>query len=126
MTINRKGLSLRSESGLPYDIYLDDSGNLAIVEDAVAIGEHVRQRIMTFSGEWFLDKDAGVAWLSELLGKSYDGVLAESILKAEILNTDGVSEITSFSVRFDRETRGLISSGITIGTVYGEEAEASS
>lgn len=118
--VNRKGLSLKRDGSEPADIFLDDTGNLAIVEDAEAVGQHVRQRLMTYEGEWFLDIDAGVTWLTNVLGQGYDPVIAEALTKTEILETDGVDEIESFSVRFERETRGLKSYGISVKTEYDE------
>lgn len=49
-------------------------------------------------------------------------MLAESVLKAEILGTDGVTDISTFSVRFDRTTRGLIAYDIEVATEYDEGA----
>lgn len=103
------------------DLFLRADGNLAIVERAEAVGQHVRQRLKTFEGEWFLDTMVGVPWLDEVLGRSYDGALAEAVIKAEILDTDAVTEITSFSVRFDRRTRGLEAFAINITTSYDNE-----
>lgn len=116
--ISRIGLALQRDGDAPADLFLDETGNLAVVTDAEAVGQHVRQRLMTFEGEWFLDAKAGVQWLSEILGFNYDPTLAEALTKAEILNTDGVTGIDSFSVSFDRETRNLKSYNITVNTVY--------
>lgn len=102
------------------DLVLAADGQLAIVTGAHAIGQHVRQRLKTHSGEWFLDTTAGVPWLDEILGRQYDPALAETVTKAEILDTEGVTEITSFSVSFDQVTRNLIQSGIEVLTVYDE------
>lgn len=120
MTVNRKGLALKRDGNAPADIYLDDSGNLAIVTDAEAVGQHARQRLMTFEGEWFLDKDAGVTWLTEMLGVGYDPIIAEALTKTEILETDGVTDIDSFSIRFDSNLRHLKSYGISVKTEYDE------
>lgn len=103
------------------DIYLDASGNLAMVTDAEAVGQHARQRLQTFQGEWFLDTACGVPWLSQILGRNYDPALAEAVVKAELLNTDGVTEITSFSVSFDRASRGLFIRSVEVGTIYDQE-----
>src|SRR5690606_17790014 len=102
------------------DLYLAADGNLAVVTDAEAVGQHVRQRLQTFLGEWFLDTTAGVPWLDQILGKNYDPALAESVVKAEILATDGVEEILSFSVSFDRATRGLIIRSVEVRTMFDE------
>jgi len=123
--MNRVGLALRRDGSAPADLYLDASGNLALVRDAEAVGQHVRQRLMTHEGEWFLDNQAGVPWVRDILGREYDPVMAESVLKAEILDTDGVTEITSFSVRFDHEVRGLSAFDIDVLTVYDQEVSVS-
>ena len=121
MTLNRKGLALKRIGTDPADLYLDEQGNLAMVEDAEAVGQHARQRLMTYEGEWFLDNEVGVPWLTNVLGLQYDPVLAESVVKAELLDTDGVEEITSFSVRFSRELRNLSSHDIDVVTDYDKE-----
>ena len=124
MTIlNRKGLALKRFGDDPADIFLDESGNLAIVENAEAIGQHARQRLMTFDGEWFLDKDAGATWLTDILGQTYNPILAEALTKTEILETDGVTEIESFSIRFDQNLRHLKSYDISVKTEYDERVE---
>ena len=122
MTLSRMGLSLKREGSAPADLHLDATGNLVFVYDAEAVGQHVEQRLMAHEGEWFLDNQVGVPWVRDILGGPYDPVLAESVLKAEILDTDGVVEITSFSVRFDQATRGLGASDISVLTDYDKEA----
>ena len=121
MTLSRLGLALRRDGTAPADIYFNNDGSLAVVRDAEAVGQHARQRLMTFEGEWFLDAQAGAPWVRDILGGQYDNVLAESVIKAEILDTDGVVDINSFSVRFDRSVRGLSSYNIDVETVYNEE-----
>lgn len=115
---DRIGLAIDQDTN---DLYLTPNGALAIVTDARAIGEHVRQRLKTFKGEWFLDTDAGVVWLDEIFGRAYDPALAESVVKAEILNTDGIKEIMSFSVAFDRTTRNLIIREVEVLSKYDEK-----
>ena len=102
------------------DLFVAAGGNLATVTDAEAVGQHVRQRLQTFIGEFFLDTSCGVPWLDQILGQNYDPALAESVVKAEILATDGVEEILSFSVSFDRATRGLIIRSIEVRTMFDE------
>lgn len=120
MSISRIGLALKKIDDAPADIHIDN-GQLVLVTDAEAVAQHARQRLMTHEGEWFLDKQSGVPWLLDVLGSKYDPVLAESLVKAEIINTDGVQEITSFSVRFDRESRQLNSHDIEVLTEYDVE-----
>lgn len=116
--MNHFGLAIDPETN---DLYLDNRNNLAVVRKAQAVGQHVRQRLMTYQGEWFLDTTAGVPWLAQIMGKEYDPALAEAVVKAEILDTHAVTEITSFSVGFNRGTRDLQIREIEVLTSYDKE-----
>lgn len=111
------GLAIDPET---HDLFLDGR-DLAVVTGAEAVGQHARQRIMTFRGEWFLDTTAGMPWLAQIMGAKYDPALAEAIVKAEILDTDGAVEITSFSVGFDQGVRRLNIRDVEVLTVYDQE-----
>jgi hypothetical protein len=103
------------------DVFLEEDGNLAFVYDAEAVGQHGRQRLKTFRGEWFLDTTAGVPWLDQLMGKRFNPALGEALVKAELLETDGITGISSFSVSFDNARRNLIIREIEVTTTYDEE-----
>lgn len=103
------------------DLFLAADGTLAVVTDAEAVGQHARQRLMTYEGEWFLDTTAGVPWLGRIMGRNYDPVVAEAVVKAELLGTDGIEEITAFSVAFTRERRQLDIHSVSVMTDYDEE-----
>lgn len=100
---------------------MDQSGNLATVSDAEAVGQHAKQRLMAFRGEWFLNSQIGVPWIPEILGSSFDPALAESVIKASIKRTDGVEEITTFSARFNKQRRELSGFNISVRTIYDTE-----
>jgi hypothetical protein len=90
------------------DIHFEADGNLAMARGHVAIGQHVRQRLKFWRGEWFLDTDAGVDWLNEVFNLRGDqAALADALVKAEIAGTPGVEKIESYSARYDRVSRGL-------------------
>ena len=118
--MDRIGLALDQTTN---DLFLRDDGTLAVVRDTEAVGHHVRHRLKTFEGEWFLDVNAGVPWLTDIFAKKYDPALAESVVKGEIMNTDGVTEITSFSVLFDRTPRNLIIRDVEVLTEYDIRTE---
>lgn len=111
-----------TNGGIP-DVYMGTDGNLATVTDAQAVGQHAKQRIKAFKGEWFLNANVGVPWLTDILGKGYDPALAESVIKSVVKKTDGVTEITSFSVKFERQKRALAASAITVATIYDQETD---
>lgn len=115
------GLSIHPDTN---DLHLAADGNLAVVRGAKAVGQHVRQRLKTFEGEWFLDTEAGVTWLDDIMGGAYDPGVAESVVKGEILETHGVVEITSFSVKFNLERRDLMIRDVVIRTTYDDQEVA--
>lgn len=119
----RVGLALKKNDKGIADVYLDGTGNLAMVRDTEAVGQHAEQRLMAHQGEWFLNKDVGVPWVRDLLGKGYDPILAESVIKATILDTDGVTAIRSFKVRFNQQKRELETFDIEVRTEYDEEVK---
>lgn len=100
------------------DWHFGEDGNLAVVTGAFAVAQHVRQRLKHFAREWFLDTEAGVTWLDDVLGKQYDPTLAAALIKAEVLATDGVTDISDFSVSFDRTTRRISTLSLAILTIY--------
>lgn len=103
------------------DLYKDATGNLATVKDAEAIGQHARQRLKTFEREWYLDTTVGVPWIDQIFKKPYDPVMAEAIVKEEVLDTDGVTGIKDFNISLDPVTRNLIMRKIKVATIYEEE-----
>ena len=103
------------------DLTLAADGQLSLVRNAEAVGQHVRQRLKTFEGEWFLDNTAGVVWLQQILGKAYDPALAEAVVKAEILDTHGVAGIIDFDVSFARTQRNLVIKDVAINTTYNTQ-----
>lgn len=114
--MNRVGLAIDQATN---DLYFEGD-SLVLVRDAHAVGQHARQKLQTFEGEWFLDTTVGVPWLTQILGYKYDPALAEAVVKAKLLETDGVTEITSFSVSFNRASRGLQIRGVEVKTDYDQ------
>lgn len=111
------GLSIQPHN----DLRLDETGSPVLVFDAEAIGEHIRQRLMFWRGEWFLNEDAGVEWTKYVLGRPPSELpLAESIIKAEIAATPGVKEILHFDAIYDRLSRGLRIVSCQVATVFDD------
>mgnify|MGYP001472135756 CR=1 FL=1 len=99
-----------SPSILPHnDLHIDAGGNLVMVTGAAAIGQHIRQRLMFWKGEWFLDTLAGVDWRGDVFSlQPQQKELVDATIKAEIIGTPGVVDIEEYSSRYDRANRGLI------------------
>jgi hypothetical protein len=79
-----------------------------------AVMQRVKARLLVLRGEWFLDTSDGVPWFQPgpndaqaIMGGPRNLMFAESQLKAAILQTDGVSSITSFTMNFTSANRKL-------------------
>lgn len=86
---------------------------------AEAVAQSVRTRLQLIQGEWFLDTSAGVPYLAQICVKPANLPLAESLIKATILETEGVATLEAFDMTFDANTRRLNISA-TVTTIYGE------
>ena len=86
--------------------------------EAEACAQNVKTRLLLLMGEWFLDTDAGVPYLQQIAIKPANLPLAQAIIKQTILETEGVAELRSFGMTFDRETRRLTIQA-TVTNIYG-------
>ena len=98
------------------DIYLNPTtGDIALVgntptlitDSATLIRQRLQIRLNTFLDEWFYDASVGLPYYTEILTQRYDKFLVESVIRREILETQGVLELTSFSSTFNTRERKL-------------------
>lgn len=95
--------------------------NYAIESEAIA--QNVQTRLWSFTNDWFLDLEHGLPWL-EQMGRNVDLGDWEIRIKKHVLQTDGVSKITSYELNLDPNTRKLVID-ITYQDIYGAENSAS-
>lgn len=82
-----------------------------------AVGQAVLTRLRLWLGEWFLDFTEGTPYQQGVLGKN-NQTNADAVMRARILETQGVTAITAFSSTLNRDLRTYAVSA-TIDTVYG-------
>ena len=71
--------------------------DLAVTDNAESIAQNVKQRLLMFTDEWFLDLSEGTPWLEQIMVKGQRQGEVEDILKARIRETPGIQELTAFS-----------------------------
>lgn len=89
--------------------------------DDEATAQKVKTRLLLLFYEWFLDTDAGVPHLQQIMVRPSNLPLAEAIIKRTIIETEGVAELRSFAMTYDRETRRLTIQA-TVTNTYGTVA----
>lgn len=94
------------------DLELDNSGDLLVsnfdlqlIDGIDQIKQNLAIRLRFFLGEWFLDIEQGIAYYQDIFIKSPNQIQVENILKNEILETDGITELTSFESEYDTVLR---------------------
>lgn len=98
-----------------WDIFFE-GGDLATLDGADAVTQHVQQRLWTFRGEWFLDTGVGIPYYQDVLTKSPNPRVIEGLFQAEIIQTPGIVELTAFTMDFVRASRKLTASFKAIST----------
>jgi hypothetical protein len=88
--------------------------------DSEAVAQNVKTRLLLLLGEWFLDVSDGVPYLEQIFVKPENLQLTESVLKSRIVETEGVDELRTFELLFDRATR-KVTVIATVTTIYGNE-----
>jgi hypothetical protein len=83
-----------------------DEYDLQSVTGDPAIVQNIKQRLLMFTNEWFLNLSEGTPWIEQILVKGQVQKPVEDILKARIRETVGVVELTEFSLEQVGE-RGL-------------------
>lgn len=87
-----------------WDLTLDSSGNIALLDDPDSLAQDAASAIKTFLGECYWDTTVGVPYLTQVLGKSPPTIaLLKSVFVDAALTVAGVASaqvfITSLSGR---------------------------
>jgi len=83
-----------------------------------AVAQAVLTRLRLWLGEWFVDLTSGTPYQQAILGTG-KAQSVEPVLRARILETEGVTEIVDFSYSFDPDERKA-SVAAEINTIYGQ------
>lgn len=84
-----------------------EKGDLDLVDGVDAIAQHLRIRLRTFKGEWFLDERIGVPFFDTILVKNANLAAVQSVLRRAVLTTPGITGIDQLDVDLDAATRVL-------------------
>lgn len=89
-----------------------------LTDSPETVGQAVATRLRLLAGEWFLDLQEGTPYETHILGKHTQDTY-DRIIRARILETEGVNEIIEYESIYDGETRTL-AVVCSINTTYGE------
>lgn len=87
-----------------------------LVNSPQTVAQAVLTGLKLFAGEWFLDSTVGMPWYSQVVGNNTTS-LYDTAIKAQILSTQGVASIVSYSSVLSRGARSLAVNAL-ITTIY--------
>jgi hypothetical protein len=96
------------------DLKLDQEGDLMISEfdlrlttDSEIVEQRIRQALLTFKGEWFLNTQLGIPYYESILEEKNSLQAIKAILVDAIKKVEGVKELTKFEIKYDNDSRAL-------------------
>jgi hypothetical protein len=73
-------------------------GDLVLTSDVDQSIQHIKQRLLTFYQEWFLNLNIGIPWIQQILEKPASLAMVEVILQKIIRDSPEVKSLSSFTV----------------------------
>lgn len=96
------------------DLKLDSNNDIVLVNNEIvlvdeydAIAQHMRIRLRTFLGEWYLDERIGMPYFEEFLVKNPNKIVMQSRIREAMLETPGVISVDSLVFDFNTLDRSL-------------------
>lgn len=96
------------------DLKLDTNGDLDVTDNEMtlvtgydAIAQHLKIRLKTFMGEWFLDTRIGIPYFQEFLIKNPNRLIMDTRLREAILETPGIIALGQLNYEFEPTTRAM-------------------
>lgn len=73
-----------------FDLELDASGDVAVVEDSAAVRQRLSMKLQTFKGTWFLDPEFGVDYYASVLGHARNDAVLNAVFVPAVTETPGI------------------------------------
>ena len=93
-----------------------DRGDFLLIDNDQRIIQQIKIRLLTWSNEWFLNKDVGINYLDIFNEKQNTEALIENLIRNTISDIENVVSVDSVSVKKDNKNRTLtVNFDVTIG-----------
>lgn len=99
-----------------HDLLLNE--DLLLIDDAERVAQQIKVQLLTFIGEWFLNKEHGVPYLERILTKKPNLIIIRQILLQQILLVENVVKVENMVLNFNQKTR-VLRADYTARTDYG-------
>lgn len=99
------------------------NGDLALTTGTDAVAQHLAIRLRAFRGEWELNREVGMPYLTDVFTKLPDEAALTTLFKNACRDTPGVAEVINLKLVFDRGLRKLIISDLRVRDEAGNIIE---
>jgi hypothetical protein len=99
-----------------YDDIILSEGDIQLVDTESALRQRTKRRLLTFFGEWFLNRLKGVDYFGKILGIQLQPLQVKAEFRKAILDDPEVTDIDSLSVDI---TDNVMTVAGEIRTTYG-------
>jgi hypothetical protein len=89
------------------DLKISNGDFLLCATDIDAITQALSIRLKTLAGEWFLNTNAGIPYLTKILGKNIDERFLRKVIADEVKSTLEVSDISNFVMQPGANNRSV-------------------
>lgn len=79
--------------------------DLKLTDDGEIVKQRIKQALLLFKGEWFLNVDLGIPYYEEILGEKNAIGSIKAIFVDSIKKVAGVRELSDFNIKFDDKSR---------------------
>ena len=90
------------------DLTVANGDFLMCPTDTDAIAQTISTRLKILAGEWFLDSNIGIPYLSKILGKKRNDRFLQKIITDEIRAIPSIKELQDFSFKDGIESRLIV------------------
>lgn len=86
-----------------------NNGDISLCRDDVdTTAQSIAIRLKTLAGEWFLDTNLGIPYLTQVLGKKRNDRFLRRLIAKEIQSVSGVKELSDFSFDEGADPRSIV------------------
>lgn len=101
---------------MPFDLLLDDSGDISTpartATGTALIRQRIRRRLRTLTGDWFLDPSVGLPYLDWIATKPPPVAQISAATREAVLAVPGVLRVDGWGAVHDADARTVRISGV--------------
>ncbi len=99
-----------------YDDIVFDGTDILVIDNEDALRQRVKRRLLTFYGEWFLNRKKGVDYFGKVLGVQPQPLVVYAEFRRVLQDDDEVAGIKSLNIDLDND---VMTVSAELNSVYG-------